>query len=112
VSWRSAINAVHPINDVPSLSPNARHVLLLYAICDDKDTHLAFPGTPYLMGKTGLAERAIQRAVQELRAARLLELVENRGGKRRYATYRVVLKDPSGEIPPEAREALARMRNT
>lgn len=92
------------------LTPGARFVLLIYCDVADDDTLEAFPGTPFLMALTGHGERQVQRYVQELRDRGLLELVENRGGKRRFATYRVAIGVPvrdAKSIPPEVRAQLA-----
>lgn len=95
--------------DLSALSPGARFVLLIYCEHADNRTHHAFPGTPRIQRLTGFSDRNVQRYVQELRNAGLLELVENRGGRRNFATYRVVLPGLAAPMAPETAAALGQL---
>ncbi len=89
--------------DISGLTSGARFLLLLYCEYANNNTHLAYPGTPTLVMLTGLAERQVQRYVQELRDKGFLRIHENRGGRRQYAVYQVCI----GLEPPMTPTAAA-----
>lgn len=95
--------------NLTDLSSGARFLLMIYCQHADNRTHIAYPGTPRLVRLTGLRDRQVQRYVQELRSAGLLRIVENRGGRRHFASYEVTIGlEPT--MSAEAAEELDRMK--
>lgn len=97
-----------------ALLPGARFLLMLYCEMADDRSLEAWPSTGLLVKISGMAERSVQRHVEDLRAAKLLHLVEAgrgrpKGAKYRGNLYRVTLgvtPVAEGEIPPEAKQQL------
>lgn len=72
-----------------SLSTGARFVLCIFCQLADDTTLEVQPGVPFLMTLTGYGERQVQRYVKELSDRGLVEVIQNSGGRRKYAAYRV-----------------------
>jgi hypothetical protein len=73
---------VRPVDEALRLrvgSPNARLVLIHLATFADNDTGVCWPSVPTLMGCTGLADRTVRRAVNELEAMGVISVVRGRG---------------------------------
>lgn len=99
------------------LTPKLQHVppgprFLLWIYCEsasEKNNLEAWPSVSSLVMLTGLAERSVQRYVQDLVRLGLLAVVERGGGGRLATRYRVnldALETAPTEIPGDARAGL------
>lgn len=80
------------------ISSGARFVLLLMCVLADETTLEACPGVPLLMVYTGHGERQVQRDLKALVGKGLLEVVQNTGGRSKFATYRVSIGVPAANL--------------
>jgi hypothetical protein len=85
-----SVRITQEVWDDPSITGNAKLVMLKLADNADTETRFAFPGTAYISEKTGVSERHVKRILAEMVEMGKLAVHRDGGGRGKKTIYVVL----------------------